>query len=82
MSDDEMVDDLQLEDEQLDPSSEDENMENPSDNSAAALSRQKSYLVIEYEEIVGESKKILKEVMDLLSLPSQAAAVALLRHFS
>ncbi len=53
----------------------------PSWKSSVHVGRQKSYQVLEMNEIVGESKKLIKEVADVLSLPSQVAAVALLRHF-
>jgi hypothetical protein len=46
-----------------------------------SANRQKSYQVLEMNEIIGESKKIVKETTDVLGLPSQVAAVALLRHF-
>jgi ariadne-1 len=86
-NEDELFDDQEALDDDDDggAAGSDNDLENEEANAAwktaAHVGRQKSYQVLEMNEIVGESKKLIKEVTDVLSLPSQVAAVALLRHF-
>jgi len=86
-NEDELFDDQEVvdDDEEAVAAGSDNDLENedtqPSWKTSVHVGRQKSYQVLEMNEIVGESKKLIKEVTDVLSLPSQVAAVALLRHF-
>lgn len=67
-----------LEDDNLDP---DEMIDTNEDFKAPSLTRQKSYQVYEMDEILTESRKLIRETMDVLGIPSQAAAILLLRSF-
>ena len=79
MSDEE---DFDIEDiDQEDANASDEDAGLVADDTKNALLRQKSYQVMAEADVINESSKLIKEAMDVLGLPSQAAAVALLRHF-
>ncbi len=79
MSDDEFDMDDELDQEDMNASDEDAGL--VAEDTKHYLARQKSYQVMAESDVIGESTKLIKEAMDVLGLPSQAAAVALLRHF-
>eukprot|EP01133_Synstelium_polycarpum_P006598 gene6598-7662_t len=51
-----------------------------SNHSMSKLTRQKSFEVLDRSELLSESRRLVKEVMDVLSIPSEAAVAILLRH--
>lgn len=81
MSDDEDFDIGEEDIDQEEANGSDEDAGLVQDDTRNALFRQKSYQVMAESDVISESSKLIKEAMDVLGLPSQAAAVALLRHF-
>ncbi|KAM9998601.1 hypothetical protein ACTFIY_008264 [Dictyostelium cf. discoideum] len=95
MTDDEMYEDYDVDDdsaeesgnESLDDTEYDDAAtqefdfdENQPQRSLGKLTRQKSFEVLNKDDLFSESHKIIKEVKDVLSIPSEAAVSTLLRH--